>query len=215
MDDLARARPRGGLSRAQVRHAAFSALASFLWLTFAIVHVSASIRAGRVLGLGLGIFDAVMAFLFLVRRPAERVSSDPTHWIVAFVGTFGSLLLRPGGVAFAWADPLGLSIQGVGLLFALASLGALGRSFGIVPADRGIVRTGLYRVVRHPMYASYLTAQMGYLLQSPRMWNVCVMAVTWICQVWRILNEERFLSHDPEYRKLTDRTRWRLIPAIW
>ena len=46
-------------------------------------------------------------------------------------------------------------ISTVGLLFVIAGKITLGRSFGIVPANRGVV-AGPYTLVRHPIYAGYL-----------------------------------------------------------
>jgi hypothetical protein len=42
-----------------------------------------------------------------------------------------------------------------GLLVLAATL-RLGRSFGIVATNRGIQTGGLYRIVRHPIYAAYV-----------------------------------------------------------
>jgi protein-S-isoprenylcysteine O-methyltransferase Ste14 len=58
-------------------------------------------------------------------------------------------------------------------------------------------------------------AGLGYLLQSPRVWNVAVLLVVWTCQVARILSEEKLLGTDAAYRAYTLRTRWRLIPGVW
>jgi protein-S-isoprenylcysteine O-methyltransferase Ste14 len=65
------------------------------------------------------------------------------------------------------------------------------------------------------MYASYVIAQLGYLMQSPRLWNFGVVAVTWACQVRRIVGEERLLGSDPEYQALQQHTRYRLVPGLW
>jgi protein-S-isoprenylcysteine O-methyltransferase Ste14 len=203
------------VSAAELRHVGSSLLGMILWLSFTFAHVSASIHAGRVIGLGLGLLELLTAVLFLARRAPDRVSTHPTDWVVAFIGTFGSMLLRPGGPVVPAMDAFGLAVQGAGLLLAMVSIGVLRRSFGIVPADRGVVTAGPYRIVRHPVYASYVIAQIGYLMQSPRLWNFGVVAVTWACQVRRIVGEERLLGSDPEYQALQKRTRYRLVPGLW
>jgi protein-S-isoprenylcysteine O-methyltransferase Ste14 len=58
-------------------------------------------------------------------------------------------------------------------------------------------------------------AELGYLIQSPRLWNVGVLLIAWTCQAFRLLSEERLLSRDPAYRSYCERTRWRVIPAVW
>jgi protein-S-isoprenylcysteine O-methyltransferase Ste14 len=136
-------------------------------------------------------------------------------WIAAYVGTFGSSLLRPGGPNSGWLDAVGLVLQGLAIVAGCLSLAALGRSLGLVPAHRGLVTSGAYRLLRHPLYASYVLAGIGYLVQSPRLWNVAVLIVVWTCQVARIVSEEKLLGTDPEYRAYALQTRWRVIPRVW
>jgi protein-S-isoprenylcysteine O-methyltransferase Ste14 len=75
-------------------------------------------------------------------------------------------------------------LQLAGLLAAITSLAALGRSFGFVAADRGLKTRGPYGVVRHPLYASYLLIQGGYVLQSLSVPNALVFAFTTACNVY-------------------------------
>ena len=109
----------------------------------------------------------------------------------------------------------GLFLQGLGLVVGCLSLAALGRSLGLVPAHRGLVTSGAYSFLRHPLYASYALAGLGYLLQSPRPWNVAVLIAVWTCQVARIVSEEKLLGTDANYRAYALRTRRRLIPGVW
>jgi protein-S-isoprenylcysteine O-methyltransferase Ste14 len=92
---------------------------------------------------------------------------------------------------------------------------SLGRSFGLVAADRGVTTRGPYRIIRHPLYASYMVTQLGYLLQSASIWNGAVLAFTWTCQVSRALSEERLLATVPAYGRYRERVRWRLIFGVW
>jgi protein-S-isoprenylcysteine O-methyltransferase Ste14 len=52
---------------------------------------------------------------------------------------------------------------------SLLSLLSLGRLFGVRPALRGLATGGPYRLVRHPMYLSYIVSDIGYNLQE---WNL-------------------------------------------
>jgi protein-S-isoprenylcysteine O-methyltransferase Ste14 len=196
------------------RHFAASAVGAVFWLVFAFVNIRYSIESGRVIGFGVGVIGLWSAVLFCVRRPPALVSRSIPVWIAAYLGTFGASLLRPGGTS-GGLDTFGLVLQGLGVVVGIVSLATLGRSLGLVPAHRGLVTSGVYRFVRHPLYASYVLAEIGYLLQSPRLWNVAVLLVVWTCQVVRILSEERLLGTDAAYRAYASQTRWRLIPRVW
>jgi protein-S-isoprenylcysteine O-methyltransferase Ste14 len=95
------------------------------------------------------------------------------------------------------------------------ALSALGRSFGFAAADRGLVRRGPYRVIRHPIYASYVLLQLGYLLQSISVRNALVMLFTSSCNVGRALAEERLLTNNGPYAAYRVHVRWRLLPGVW
>ena len=58
-------------------------------------------------------------------------------------------------------------ISAVGLIVVIVGKMSLGRSFGLMPANRGIVSTGLYRVVRHPIYLGYLITHVGFVAANP------------------------------------------------
>jgi len=190
-------------------------LGALLWSVFAVEHVRVFLHTGRVVGVGLALIELFAAALFIVRRPPERSSERPVDWAVALVGTFGALTLRPGGAHSPAGDVVGLVLQGAGVLIVLAGLGALGRSFGLVAAQRDLVTSGPYRVVRHPLYAAYTILQVGYLVQSFRLWNVVVLGAVWACQVARVSAEERLLREDADYARYTQHTRFKLVPGVW
>ena len=169
----------------------------------------------RLIGGLFVIEQAWFAIAFLIRRPPRAVSRNLGTWLIAFGGTFGGLLLRPGGADPPWGMDAGFGLQLAGLLLAITSLLALGRSFGFVAADRGLKTGGPYAVVRHPVYASYLLIQSGYLLQSLSPRNAGVVAFATACNIARALAEERLLARSPAYRSYRDRVRWRLIPGLW
>ena len=152
---------------------------------------------------------------FLTRRPPRAVSHRIENWLLAGGGTFGGLLLRPNAAHPPWGVQAGFGLQLAGLLIVIVSLLALGRSFGFVAADRGLVTRGPYRVVRHPVYASYLLIQAGYVLQSLSFRNIAVFAFVSACNVGRALAEEGLLAESPAYRAYQQHVRWRLIPFLW
>jgi protein-S-isoprenylcysteine O-methyltransferase Ste14 len=103
----------------------------------------------------------------------------------------------------------------VGLGTCCASFLALRRSFGFAAADRGLVQRGPYALVRHPIYASYVLLQFGYLLQSISPRNLAVVAVATAFNVGRVRAEERILANNPQHAAYRTRVRWCLIPGVW
>jgi protein-S-isoprenylcysteine O-methyltransferase Ste14 len=152
---------------------------------------------------------------FLIRRPPEIVGRNPAAWLLAYGGTFSGVLYRPAGAHPHWGVATGLGFQLVGLAICVISLVALGRSFGLVAADRGLVTRGPYAVVRHPVYLSYLLIQSGYVLQSFSLRNVLVLLLASGCNVGRALVEEQLLTGSSAYADYRSRVRWRLVPGIW
>ena len=66
-------------------------------------------------------------------------------------------------------------VSAVGLLIVVAGKVSLGRSFGLTPANRGIVSTGVYRLVRHPIYLGYLITHVGFVAANATAWNAVLL----------------------------------------
>ena len=103
-------------------------------------------------------------------------------------------------------------IQIIALVGWAVSLMALGRSFGIVAADRGLVQHGPYRFVRHPIYAFEALFFLGYLIAVPTLQSAIIISAWVVLQILRIVREERMLGGYEEYKH---KVRWRIIPGVW
>lgn len=186
---------------------------------FAVLFAQASVkfflRTHSLVG-GLFVIEQVwFAVAFLTRRPPRAVGHRIENWLLAGGGTFGGLLLRPNGAHPAWGVQAGFALQLAGLVIVIVSLLALGRSIGFLAADRGLKTRGPYAVVRHPVYASYLLIQGGYVLQSVSARNIAIFMLVSACNVSRALAEERLLTDSTAYRAYQQQLRWRLIPFLW
>jgi protein-S-isoprenylcysteine O-methyltransferase Ste14 len=195
------------------RRYATNALLVVFFSLFAWANLGTSWRTGSPRGLGLTVLEGFTAALFLFRREPEVVSGRFIAWVAAPVGTFCMLLARPGGSGIPHVA--GELIQLVGIIVAIASLGVLGRSFGLVAANRGLRTGGPYRFVRHPAYLGYLIAWVGYVAENPTTRNLVVLALGMTVQVVRMHEEERVLGDDPDYRSYKLRVRCRLIPYLY
>ena len=167
---------------------------------FAEATLRAYLQTHRLLGAAFFAEQMWVVAAYLIRRPARTVSRRWGDWLLAFGGTFGGVLFRPVGAHPQWGVSTGLVLQLVGLAICVASFLALGRSFGFVAADRGLVQRGPYAIVRHPIYASYLLLQFGYVLQSISLRNALVMVFASGCNVGRAVVEDRLLATNEEYR---------------
>jgi protein-S-isoprenylcysteine O-methyltransferase Ste14 len=118
----------------------------------------------------------------------------------------------PGNVTSPAAG-LVLVILAAGL--SLVSLLTIGRLFGVRPALRGLVTRGPYRLVRHPIYLSYVIADIGYNLQEWNSGTIALVLAGWASLVYRIKAEERLLSHHSGWRTYAASVRSRLLPLVW
>jgi protein-S-isoprenylcysteine O-methyltransferase Ste14 len=192
-----------------------TALLAGLSLTFAIVHLRHWQETGRASGLAFAAMELVLVGVFVARRRPLLTSRRPADWVVALVGGYGPLLFRPADAAVFGGGWWWTAGEALGTLLAVVCIVRLGRSFGIIAANRGIQVAGPYRLVRHPIYACYLVGQIFYLLGNPSLLNVGVWVIAISGQLLRIRAEEHLLSGDPAYRSYQQRVRFRLIPGLY
>ena len=163
------------------------------------------------------IFFALLVVMFAVRRV-------PLHYPIAFyprfvagAGTFlglGILMLEPQQIS----DPQYLismfSIIG-GTVFAIWATLTLARSISIMPEARGLVVSGPYAFVRHPLYLGEFVVLFGIALQHLMPWSLLLLGVQCIFQFERMKNEERVLARAfPNYADYMARTA-RLLPGVY
>ena len=157
---------------------------------------------------------AVMAVMSFARF-APRSTTVNMGTIAA---SGGMLLLpwfmRPTHASTGALATTGLIFELFGVSLTQVSRIYMGRSFGVLPANRGIVSKGPFRWVRHPIYFGWLILSIGYAMSFANERNVLLIAFTLPFMVWRISQEEKHLTADPEYRRYMDRVRYRLWPGI-
>jgi protein-S-isoprenylcysteine O-methyltransferase Ste14 len=181
----------------------------FVWLVYRVIE-SQNSYAPLLL-----ISEAAVVIFTLIRRPTSDISLRLGDWLLAVTATAAPLLIQPGLDIFPALAPLGVLLVLAGNVFqGLAKL-SLRRSFGIAPANRGIKADGLYRFVRHPMYAGYLIVHIGVLILMPSVINFVIYAIGWWAQILRLRAEEQLLSQDPAYVAFKEKVRYRLIPGLF
>jgi protein-S-isoprenylcysteine O-methyltransferase Ste14 len=195
---------------------AFNVLAGLSVLSWAVLGMTATEVDSRLTParIALVLINTVVGVLFLVRKPLLRQAS------------LGSILLSlPAlvalGLAFKLAPPLNqwpvwanaLFLGGAGIV--LTAFVYLGRCFAVLPAARGTVDRGPYRVVRHPAYTGELLMVLGCFLAGPRPVTALLLLAALPCVVVRLLMEEMVLKQQDSYRRYAARVRWRLLPRVW
>jgi protein-S-isoprenylcysteine O-methyltransferase Ste14 len=172
-------------------------------------------ETGRITGLFLLFSESIVVALTLVRRSARMLDRSFKARILTVVSVFGPPLLAPAAVAALAPEFVTVLLSCVGLAFVIAGKITLGRSFALLPANRGIVSTGLYRFVRHPIYMGYLVTHVAFLIASPSLWNITALVIADAALLARAVCEEQTLAKDPAYRDYQSRVRWRVLPGVF
>ena len=172
-------------------------------------------RTGHVTGLLLLAGESLVVILTVVRRKARLVDRSVAAAVITTVAVAGPPLLRAGGATPLAPDVLTSMIGALGLGLVVIGKMALGRSFGLVPANRGVVVRGPYTFVRHPIYTGYLITHVGFFAAAPTPWNAAVILIADTALILRALMEERVLSNDVEYQGYCRRVGWHLVPGVF
>ncbi|ACL70095.1 methyltransferase family protein [Halothermothrix orenii] len=105
----------------------------------------------------------------------------------------------------------GITIRGIGIK-------TLGKYFSRDVEtwdDHKIVRTGIYKYIRHPAYAGNILQIIGFPLILNSYFSLILSLITIYGFIWRIRVEESFLKKEiPEYEEYMRETK-RIVPKIW
>jgi protein-S-isoprenylcysteine O-methyltransferase Ste14 len=172
-------------------------------------------RNGHVTGLLLLAGESLVVVLTVVRRRARLVDRSVTAAVMTTLSLAGPPLLRASGTEPFAPDVVTAMISAIGLSLVVVGKMALGRSFGVVPANRGVVVRGPYMFVRHPIYTGYLITHVGFFMANPAPWNGAVILIADAALILRALMEERVLSADAEYQGYCQRVGWHLVPGVF
>ena len=170
---------------------------------------------GRYTLLLLILGESVTLLLVLFARRALVRDMSPVAIVATIYACFAFVLFDYGKTQHLAPEWLGATLQIAGVAWSLLAKLALGRSFGLLPATRGLVTGGPYRVVRHPIYLGYLAAHIGFLITNFSAQNVAVLVVLYVAQGVRMLREEAVLGASGEYGNYMARVRWRIVPFVF
>ena len=152
-------------------------------------------------------------------RPVQRVAIVGT-----IVSVVAELVISALDHRFGWSQvPTAVIIVGnvlVAVGLGLAQLVVIQNSYAAatitVEAEQKVVSTGLYGVVRHPMYVGALIMMVGTPLALDSYWGLVAIFPGLAVLALRIVDEENMLRQElTGYREYIEKVHYRLVPYVW
>jgi protein-S-isoprenylcysteine O-methyltransferase Ste14 len=172
-------------------------------------------ETGRVTGLLLLASELLVAVLMTFRRRTLDVDRSWVSLVLTSISVAGPFFLRTSTLPSMIPDAATVSLSAFGLLIVIAGKLTLGRSFGIVPANRGVVTAGPYSLVRHPIYFGYLLTHIAFVAAHPLLRNMLIVTIADAALVGRALREEQTLEKDERYQAYCRRVAWHVVPGVF
>jgi protein-S-isoprenylcysteine O-methyltransferase Ste14 len=160
--------------------------------------------------------NIVLAVVVLIRRDHFAIDVNWWHQAVALTA-FCSGIAFIGQPMHGSTETLLIAqaIVASANLIGILALCHLGKSFGILIACRGIKSSGVYRLVRHPMYLSDILLRIGFTISHFNVTTLTLALLSIALYVYRAVLEERFLSAQPEYCAYMKAVRYRFLPGVY
>ena len=155
------------------------------------------------------VFFGILGVIMLTRKQPIRREKRLVGWVLPITVTIAMSVVGwfeprdlPTGVMF-----VATFFVVVGTIFTIYALRHLGRHFGVVSDVRGLVTTGPYRWVRHPLYGGETLTTIGLVIAVASPLALAAFAVGLVLQIYRARVEEQSLTAAfPEYRAYAVRT---------
>lgn len=123
-----------------------------------------------------------------------------------------------GRLAVPGARPVGWAVFAAGAVVGIVAMLRLGRQLVPQPSpvrDGTLIDTGLYAVVRHPIYAAVLLLIAGSVIRVLSIAGLLVIVVSAMFFDRKSSYEEALLAAAyPGYDAYRERVRWKLVPGV-
>jgi protein-S-isoprenylcysteine O-methyltransferase Ste14 len=152
-------------------------------------------------------------------RPVQKIISS-----IAFLSVVALIVFSVFDHRFGWSPvPATVSVIGdvlVGLGLGFAQLVVIQNGYAAanitVESEQPVVSTGLYGLVRHPMYASTVVMMIGIPLALGSYWGLLFLIPGLLVLAVRIRDEEELLEQELRgYREYEQQVHYRLVPYVW
>jgi protein-S-isoprenylcysteine O-methyltransferase Ste14 len=175
---------------------------------------------------GMGIWMLISSPELLAKRLNNKEKEQTQRHVVALSGLMfvGGFIVCGLDHRFAWSSmPLWVVvIAAVIFLVGYAMYAEVLRENAYlsrtieVQENQQLIDTGLYSVIRHPMYTATLLMFLAMPVVLGSWWALLLFAFYPILIITRIRNEEQVLAAGLKgYTEYQKRVRWRLIPFVW
>jgi protein-S-isoprenylcysteine O-methyltransferase Ste14 len=165
----------------------------------------------------------------LKRRTEAGISheKEPAQKVIIFffyLSFFVLVILPPLDFRFGWSKvPWYISVFGDALtalsfyiFYLVSKVNTYAAANVRVEEGQKVISTGIYGLVRHPMYSGALFLIVGTPLALGSWWALLLVPLFMLVLYFRIANEEKVLLRDLQgYADYCARVRWRLIPGIF
>jgi protein-S-isoprenylcysteine O-methyltransferase Ste14 len=160
-------------------------------------------------------------------KAGPRAESRPAQKLILFFAVILSLamIILPGlDHRFGWSNvpvPLVLVgdvglIAGMSITFFVFRANTHAAATVKVEQDQQVISTGLYGLVRHPMYLGALILFLATPLALGSYWTLLLVPLLFAVLAARLLDEERFLlANLPGYAAYCEKVRHHLLPCVW
>ena len=193
---------------------AFNVIGAVTFLLFAAVVIMDFYTTHRLSSLLIFIHTFMFVVFYIVRKaPPKETNWSIRDWLVVAGSMVVYNFLAPAAQIHDLFIMQVLQIIALGIF--LAGMLSLNKSFGLVAANRGIKSSGIYKYLRHPLYAAYFLEGIAFVAQNMTARNIIVLIVWTVFQFLRIFAEEQYLSRDLVYVDYMKKVRWRLIPGLY
>lgn len=163
---------------------------------------------------------------FLERRTkgSEKIKEQKLIQVINLPVFMAAFILPGLDRRFGWSDvPIEIIIitniiilGGYLIIFLVFRQNSYASRIVEIDSEQKVITTGLYSLIRHPMYLGVLIMYLPTPLALGSYWGLIPMALLPVSLAMRILNEEKVLSENLEgYKEYCTKTRYRLIPYIW
>jgi len=193
----------------------------------------------RVFFLSIGYFVFFLGTVWRVIRYGQLASRQDDRQTQATSGRAASLIAVVGLLSVHWLTLYTFSLQeralntvvdrgltgiaialvGAAIVVSQVAIKTLGKFFDrlTIKLDHQLVTDGIYNLIRHPIYTSYILLFLGFCVMLQSLWGLGLLLT--VCAVWfgnRIAIEEEMLEErfGEEYQSYCQRTK-RLFPYLY